>query len=509
MSDKKVVVNGSLIPSVKNVPLDYRTRVATIEDIANIEVPFIGMIVYVEQEGKFYVIKTLKSKQVGPVEVENSVVDEFEELIDPNFATEDFVRNAIAEAQLSGGDDNVDLSGFATKDELNAKVDKEEGKSLVADSEIARLAELKNYDDADIKAQLDNKADKADIPSVEGLASEDFVRNAIAEAELNAGDKEVDLSGFATKDELSLKADKSEIPSLEGLATEQFVQDEIAKIEIPEVPEVSFEGYATEEFVQQEIAKIEIPEVPEVDLEPYAKKEDLANLASKDDIKEMATKSDVINKVDAVPGKSLVADTEIERLAGVFNANYQFKINMIAAGEEASVSMEGTYPNIIVTFNIPAGVVEDGGGEEPEEPPVEQPVPRMWYGIIPFDASGVAGVNNPDQINENMTYEAIQFGLNGGKLTETDPAPIGKIPVSLVKEDEGGFLCVIYPTDSNLIAYMDNGIGGKIPFTEMDKVSGLAKDACAITQPINDVQYTMDIMMITVAAATTMYIEEK
>ena len=38
---------------------------------------------------------------------------------DSNFATQSFVTNKIAEASLSGG--NVDLSGYATKDELNTK----------------------------------------------------------------------------------------------------------------------------------------------------------------------------------------------------------------------------------------------------------------------------------------------------------------------------------------------------------------------------------------------------
>ena len=41
---------------------------------------------------------------------------------DSNFATQSFVTNKIAEAQLEGG--NVDLSGYATKDELNSKLDK-------------------------------------------------------------------------------------------------------------------------------------------------------------------------------------------------------------------------------------------------------------------------------------------------------------------------------------------------------------------------------------------------
>lgn len=42
---------------------------------------------------------------------------------DLSFATESFVQNKIAEAQLNQGGE-VDLSGLATKDELNAKMDK-------------------------------------------------------------------------------------------------------------------------------------------------------------------------------------------------------------------------------------------------------------------------------------------------------------------------------------------------------------------------------------------------
>lgn len=41
---------------------------------------------------------------------------------DTNFATETFVTNKISEAQLSG-DGNVNLSGYATKDDLNSKAD--------------------------------------------------------------------------------------------------------------------------------------------------------------------------------------------------------------------------------------------------------------------------------------------------------------------------------------------------------------------------------------------------
>lgn len=97
----------------------------------------------------------------------------------------------------------------------------------------------------DISAELDEKADKEHthkyseivdppvIPSIEGLATETYVLNKIAEAELN--DKEVDLSGYATQDDLLKKSDVGhshdyseltgmpELPSLEGYATTTYV----------------------------------------------------------------------------------------------------------------------------------------------------------------------------------------------------------------------------------------------------------------------------------------------
>ena len=55
-----------------------------------------------------------------------------------------------------------------TKTDLdNRKVEKEEGKSLISDTEIERLGTLYNYDDSSIKTQIDElKSGKADISNV-------------------------------------------------------------------------------------------------------------------------------------------------------------------------------------------------------------------------------------------------------------------------------------------------------------------------------------------------------
>ena len=72
------------------------------------------------------------------------------------------------------------------------------------------------------------------------LATETFVTNKIAEASLNGGN--VDLSGYATKDDLSTKSDVSHTHSYNELTNK------------PTIP--SLDGYATEAFVTQKISEI-------------------------------------------------------------------------------------------------------------------------------------------------------------------------------------------------------------------------------------------------------------
>ena len=88
---------------------------------------------------------------------------------------------AIAEAKKAGTDASAALEAYKTSNDsalagvkataeaaavktevesaLAGKVDKVEGKSLIADSEIARLATLANYDDTQVKADIAKKAD--------------------------------------------------------------------------------------------------------------------------------------------------------------------------------------------------------------------------------------------------------------------------------------------------------------------------------------------------------------
>lgn len=79
---------------------------------------------------------------------------------------------------------------------------------------------------------------------------DEAILTAIANIEI-----EVDLSNYATKE--ALEAVEAKIPSLDGLASTEYVDNKVTSIVVP-----SIEGLATETFVKEEIAKIEIPSVP-------------------------------------------------------------------------------------------------------------------------------------------------------------------------------------------------------------------------------------------------------
>ena len=200
------------------------------------------------------------------------------------YATEEFVSQQIASIP------EIDLSLYATRAELNEAI------LGITIPDVSSFVTQKEIDDAIAaivfpEPDLSGYALKTDIPSLEGLATEEFVTRKIAEAELGGGD--IDLSAFYTKSEIDTKIAEVEnsIPTVEGLATEEFVEKTIDSLNIPSV-----DGLATEEFVEEAIASIPIPDVtglasetyvdeaianiehPTVDLEPYAKKTDIPSV---------------------------------------------------------------------------------------------------------------------------------------------------------------------------------------------------------------------------------------
>jgi hypothetical protein len=255
----------------------------------------------------------------------NIDLDEYAKKADiEGLATEEFVIQKITEAELANKD--IDLTDYYTKSEVDAiipavdsfakKDDVEEAiynleqdirgrateafvKAEIEKIEIpkvpTKVSELENDIGYLTEHQdLSEYAKKTDLPSIEGLASEDFVRSEIAKAELNGGEVTEEelsnlLANYYSKTEIDNKIKDINIPSTEGFATEDFVKTEIEKINIPDtsnfitMEDVEGKGYLTEhqdlshlatiEELQQAIDSIEHPSI---DLSNYITKDEVA-----------------------------------------------------------------------------------------------------------------------------------------------------------------------------------------------------------------------------------------
>ena len=95
----------------------------------------------------------------------------------------------------------IELPEFATLEYVEARFN-----DLVIPN-ITKLSELENDVGFLMEQDLSDYATKDELPSTDGLSTEDFVRNAIAQAEF--GESNIDVSNFVTKDVLADYATKT------------------------------------------------------------------------------------------------------------------------------------------------------------------------------------------------------------------------------------------------------------------------------------------------------------
>jgi hypothetical protein len=109
-----------------------------------------------------------------------------EELLqEKGYTVIDDVRNIVSDNIKNG--DIVNFSGFVDnevyKQEMLNKVDKEEGKSLIEDSELSRLRTLENYDDTFILTRLHQKAEEVHTHTFNDIV--DLPEDLVYEDKLN------------------------------------------------------------------------------------------------------------------------------------------------------------------------------------------------------------------------------------------------------------------------------------------------------------------------------------
>lgn len=78
---EEILLGGMFRPTEQNCPTREGELIGSLDKIHDIPNPRVGMRVYVENTGKEYVIKSLKDKTIGGVNVPNAAVDRFEEAV--------------------------------------------------------------------------------------------------------------------------------------------------------------------------------------------------------------------------------------------------------------------------------------------------------------------------------------------------------------------------------------------------------------------------------------------
>ena len=143
------------------------------------------------------------------------------------------------------------------------------------------------------------------------------------------------------------------------------------------------------------------------------------------------------------------------------NPNFSIgTVTTLPSGSDATVTLTGTYPNLVLNFGIPRGADGSGGGTEE---PVDT-TPYMYYGRLSFqDVGGTNSVIPYSQITEAM----INKGVSDGKLTKTTPKTMGKTSMGEFAETaEFDYIIVAVPASKNYTVTKDNGLGGKMAFDE-------------------------------------------
>lgn len=185
---------------------------------------------------------------------------------DSKFANETFVITKINEAQFNGG--NIDLSDYATKADLNSKADKEHSHSYseLTDKPTIITSYKQLTDKPTIPSKtsdLSNDSGFITIDNLNGYATESFVTTKIAEAQLNS-DGNVDLSGYATKDELNNYTLKTELNNyvlkteLKGYATKDELNNKADLNHAHNVSEISGAVKSVNDVLPNENGNIEL-----------------------------------------------------------------------------------------------------------------------------------------------------------------------------------------------------------------------------------------------------------
>ena len=438
-------------------PLDHRIVVDTIADRdAHVtgNRAYEGMIVFVKEDQTTYQLVMQTPKEGEPAlgwKVFGADAVDLSE-----YAKMDYVDQQIANA-VTGG--KLDLSAYAKVADMNTelakKVDKVDGKSLIDDAEIARLAQVDNYNDTEVRGLIAGKADanhvhsyndltdKPVIPSIEGLATTNYVDGKVADLVASAPEtldtlKELaDALGndadFATTITTSIgnKVDKEEGKSLVldteiAKIHEHTNKEELDKIQVGD--KAKWDAKADADHNHDDVYLKEVPAeyITETELaaEGFLKEhQDISHLAVKTDVDAaLAAKAPLEHTHDFAdlenaPDMALYAKVADEEAREVFTTEI-LTVNSLG-GIAAGVDLNGmtvreilakllypyVAPTITVTGTPNGGVFEKGDDKEITN--VRAVVTKKSEAITKvevFNGSVSLGIKEGDEVKAGGTF---------------------------------------------------------------------------------------------------------
>ena len=294
----------------------------------------------------------------GKISVTRKALPDYTNTYDAKGAAATALDNAKAYAD--GLAANYDEKGAAAgvKTELEAeiakKVDKVEGKSLIADTEIARLATLANYDDTQVKADIAKKADAEAVTTELGKKVDKIEGySLVSDAEIAR------LADVDNYDDTALAGRVStaegKISALEGASATHATKEELNAVD------AKFDDYKTAE-AQKAIDDEQDRRLGVIEGD-YLKAADIANFETKENVKKVADDlaayvesndaavADRYTKEEADGKFALIADAyDDEEVRGLISDN----ADAIAAEKERAEAAEaGLQTQINTIMNNP------------------------------------------------------------------------------------------------------------------------------------------------------------
>lgn len=151
--------------------------------------------------------------------------------------------------------DDRDLTKFAKLTDLQTKVDREIGKSLISDTEIERLAQVDNYDDSGLRALINTKANLSDVPTKVSQLENDSNYATKSEIPTRVGQLENDKN-YTTQSYVINKINEAKLEGSEGIDLSIYVTlDDLLDRDYVSNSELSAKGYITETEVSSVYAK--------------------------------------------------------------------------------------------------------------------------------------------------------------------------------------------------------------------------------------------------------------